>query len=69
MLLQLLTDGLQATDDSVNRYRLGLEQLPQDLSHSDQTRSDAHRRLKASQPTHSPFRLVRALNGELAAEG
>ncbi|QNI53689.1 hypothetical protein SynBIOSE41_01168 [Synechococcus sp. BIOS-E4-1] len=63
-----LDAGLQATDDSVNRYRLALDQLPQDLFHDNQSRPEAHRRLKASQPRHSPFALVRALNGELSAE-
>ena len=63
-----LDAGLQATDDSVNRYRLALDQLPQDLFHDNQSRPEAHRRLKASQPRHSPFALVRALNGEFSAE-
>ena len=68
-LQQLLSAGLQVSDDSVNRYRLSLEQLPQDLFHNEQSRSDAQRRLRASQPRHSPFTLVRALNGEFAAAG
>ena len=68
-LEQLLSAGLQVTDDSVNRYRLSLAQLPQDLFHSDQSRCEAQRRLTASQPKHSPFMLVRALNGEFSAEG
>ena len=67
-LQQQLDAGLQATDDSVNRYRLALDQLPQDLFHDNQTRPEAHRRLKASQPRHSPFALVRALNGEFSTE-
>jgi len=67
-LQQQLDAGLQATDDSVNRYRLALDQLPQDLFHDNQSRPEAHRRLKASQPRHSPFALVRALNGEFSAE-
>jgi hypothetical protein len=67
-LQQQLDAGLQATDDSVNRYRLALDQLPQDLFHDNQSRPEAHRRLKASQPRHSPFALVRALNGEVSAE-
>ena len=68
-LQQLLSAGLQVTDDSVNRYRQSLEQLPQDLFHNGQSRSEAQRRLTASQPKHSPFTLVRALNGEFSAEG
>ena len=68
-LQQLLSAGLQVTDNSVNRYRQSLEQLPQDLFHNGQSRSDAQRRLTASQPKHSPFTLVRALNGEFSAEG
>ena len=36
----------------------------QDLFHSSGSRSDALRRLRLSQPRHSPFALVRALNGE-----
>ena len=67
-LQQQLDAGLQATDHSVNRYRLALDQLPQDLFHDNQTRPEAHRRLKASQPRHSPFALVRALNGEFSTE-
>ena len=67
-LHQQLDTGLQATDDSVNRYRLALDQLPQDLFHDNQSRPDACRRLKTSQPRHSPFTLVRALNGEFSAE-
>ncbi len=67
-LHQQLDAGLQATDDSVNRYRLALEQLPQDLFHDNQSRPDAGLRLKASQPRHSPFALVRALNGEFSGE-
>tara|TARA_B100000482_G_scaffold102368_1_gene73725 strand:+ start:150 stop:1640 length:1491 start_codon:yes stop_codon:yes gene_type:complete len=66
-LQQQLDAGLQATDESVNRYRLALDQLPQDLFHDNQSRPEAHRRLKASQPRHSPFALVRALNGEFSA--
>ena len=66
-LQQQLDAGLQATDDSVNRYRLALDQLPQDLFHDNQSRPEAHRRLHASQPRHSPFALVRALNGECSA--
>ena len=67
-LHQQLDAGLQATDDSVNRYCLALEQLPQDLFHDNQSRPDAGLRLKASQPRHSPFALVRALNGEFSGE-
>ncbi|WP_114992230.1 ArgR family transcriptional regulator [Synechococcus sp. UW179A] len=67
-LQQQLDAGLQATDDSVNRYRLALDELPQDLFHDNQSRPEAHRRLKASQPRHSPFALVRALNGEFSTE-
>ncbi len=67
-LQQQLDEGLHATDDSVNRYRLALDQLPQDLFHDNQSRPEAQRRLKASQPRHSPFALVRALNGETSQE-
>ena len=63
-LQQLLEAGLEAPDSCVERYRNSLEQLPQDLFHSSGTRSDAQRRLQLSQPRHSPFALVRALNGE-----
>ena len=68
-LHQQLESGLQATDDSVSRYRLSLDQLPQDLCHNSQSRHGALRRLTASQPRHSPFTLVRALNGEFSAGG
>jgi hypothetical protein len=64
-----LAAGLHATEESVSRYRLSLEKLPQDLFHNDLSRAEAHRRLKASQPKHSPFSLVRALNGEFSEEG
>tara|TARA_B000000565_G_scaffold147613_1_gene111720 strand:+ start:1014 stop:2486 length:1473 start_codon:yes stop_codon:yes gene_type:complete len=63
-LQQLLDAGLQAPEHCVGRYRNSLEQLPQDLFHSNASRSDAQRRLRLSQPRHSPFALVRALNGE-----
>ena len=63
-LQQLLEAGLEAPDSCVDRYRNSLEQLPQDLFHSSDSRSDALRRLRLSQPRHSPFALVRALNGE-----
>ena len=63
-LQHLLDAGLEAPDSSVERYRISLEQLPQDLFHTSSSRSDAQRRLRLSQPRHSPFALVRALNGE-----
>ena len=67
-LQQQLASGLKATDDSVSRYRHSLDQLPQDLCHDRGSRNEAYRRLTASQPRHSPFTLVRALNGEFSAE-
>ncbi len=67
-LQQMLASGLKATDDSVSRYRCSLELLPQDLCHDSGSRNEARRRLTASQPRHSPFMLVRALNGESSAE-
>lgn len=65
-LQHLLDAGLEAPDSCVERYRVSLEQLPQDLFHTSNSRSDAQRRLRLSQPRHSPFALVRALNGETA---
>ena len=63
-LNRLLASGLQASDASVERYRLSLDQLPQDLFHDRDAGRDALGRLMRSQPRHSPFRLVRTLNGE-----
>ncbi len=68
-LHQLLDAGLEAPDSCVERYSNSLEQLPQDLFHSSASRSDAQRRLRLSQPSHSPFALVRALNGEASRMG
>ena len=63
-LNRLLASGLQASDASVGRYRLSLDQLPQDLFHDRDAGRDALGRLMRSQPRHSPFRLVRTLNEE-----
>ncbi len=59
---------LDRIDEADMESSLALDQLPQDLFHDNQSRPEAHRRLKASQPRHSPFALVRALNGEFSAE-
>lgn len=65
-LNQLLNSGLDASAETVDRYRQSLESTPQDLFVDRSSRSDANRRLLASQPPHSPFTLVRSLNGECA---
>lgn len=64
-LEQLLDQGLRVIDDtSVERYRQALDTLPSDLHLHGNACAGALERLKASQPAHSPFLLVRRLNGE-----
>lgn len=64
-LEQLLCQGLRVSDEtSVERYRQALDTLPSDLNLHGSACADAWERLKASQPDHSPFLLVRQLNGE-----
>ena len=66
-LSTLLEMGLMIDADSVDRYRAALENLPQDLFLHGPSRDEAWQRLITSQPAHSPFETVRALNGEAAA--
>ena len=64
-LEQLLHQGLRVMDDtSVERYRHALDTLPSDLNLHGNACAGALDRLRASQPAHSPFLLVRRLNGE-----
>ena len=63
-LNQLLESGLEASPETVERYRQSLETTPQDLFVNRSSKEEAKRRLLASQPPHSPFCLVRSLNGE-----
>ena len=66
-LNQLLESGLDAGAETVERYRQSLEATPQDLFVNRGSKEEAKRRLLASQPPHSPFSLVRSLNGECRA--
>jgi CheY-like chemotaxis protein len=62
---QLLNQGLKVTNDSsVERYRRALDTLPSDLNIHGLDCTSALERLRASQPKHSPFLLVRRLSGE-----
>ena len=62
---QLLNQGLRVTNDSsVERYRRALDTLPSDLNIHGLDCASALERLRASQPEHSPFLLVRRLSGE-----
>ncbi|MGB1195926.1 MAG: hypothetical protein ACPG3W_04510 [Synechococcus sp.] len=67
-LNQLLENGLKASAEMVERYRQSLDTTPQDLFVNRNSVNDANRRLLASQPPHSPFALVRSLNGESTAK-
>lgn len=67
-LNQLLDSGLEADAETVERYRRSLETTPQDLFVNRSANDEANRRLRASQPPHSPFTLVRSLNGECTAK-
>lgn len=51
-------------EDCVDRYRQALEALPSDLMIQGVNCQPALQRLQSSQPSHSPFSLVRQLNGE-----
>ena len=48
----------------MERYRQALDTLPCDLHLHGNACAGALERLRASQPAHSPFLLVRRLNGE-----
>jgi hypothetical protein len=48
----------------VERYRRALDTLPSDLNIHGLDCASALERLRASQPEHSPFLLVRRLSGE-----
>ena len=61
-LNHLLNNNMRPNDEAVDRYKRAIEDLPQDLYHNSDTRTDAKRRLLASQPTHSPFLLIQSLN-------
>ena len=66
---QLLQDGLNPgigndAEDCVARYRNALRALPSDLILQGDACAPALERLVASQPRHSPFHVVRRLNGE-----
>lgn len=63
-LSTLLQHGLMIETDTVDRYKSALIELPQDLYLQGQSRTEAFKRLINSQPIHSPFELVRCLNGE-----
>ena len=66
-LEQLLSDGLRLQpegDACIERYRQALDTLPSDLVLHGAHCTPAMERLRASQPRHSPFCLVRRLNGE-----
>ena len=55
---------MRPNDEAVDRYKVAIEEMPQDLYHNSETRKDARRRLLASQPRHSPFLLIQHLNQE-----
>ncbi len=61
----LLDQGFCINTSVVDRYRWGLDTLPQDLSLQGSARLEAMQRLLSCQPSHSPFALVRNLNGEV----
>ncbi len=61
---ELLEKGFLINCSVADRYRWALESLPQDLCIQGSARKGAKQRLRNSQPTHSPFELVRELNGE-----
>ena len=65
-LSTLLEKGLIIDTESVDRYKAALENLPQDMFLNGPSRDEAWKRLITSQPGHSPFKTVRALNGEAA---
>ena len=58
----LLEHSMRPNDGAVDRYKMAIEKMPQDLYHTSETRKDAKRRLLASQPRHSPFLLIQDLN-------
>ena len=58
----LLEHSMRPNDGAVDRYKMAIEKMPQDLYHTSETRKDAKRRLLASQPRHSPFLLIQNLN-------
>ena len=61
-LNHLLEQNMRPNDDAVDRYKRAIEDMPQDLYHTSVTRTDARRRLLASQPSYSPFLLIQDLN-------
>ncbi|ABM78597.1 hypothetical protein [Prochlorococcus marinus] len=61
----LLDQGFCINTSVVDRYRWGLDTLPQDLNLQGSARLEAMQRLSSCQPSHSPFALVRSLNGEV----
>ena len=58
----LLEHNMRPRDETVDRYKRAIEEMPQDIYHNSETRKDARRRLLASQPRHSPFLLIQDLN-------
>ena len=63
-LNHLLDHNMRPNDEAVDRYKVAIEEMPQDLYHNSETRKDARRRHLASQPRHSPFLLIQRLNQE-----
>ena len=60
----LLGQGFIINSSVADRYRWSLDTLPQDLCLQGSARKAASQRLVSTQPSHSPFELVRELNGE-----
>ena len=60
----LLGQGFIINSSVADRYRWSLDTLPQDLCLQGSARKAARQRLVSTQPSHSPFELVRELNGE-----
>ena len=58
----LLEQNMRPNEEAVDRYKRAIENMPQDLYHTIETRKDAKRRLLASQPSYSPFLLIQDLN-------
>ena len=58
----LLEHSMRPNEEAIDRYKIAIEQMPQDLYHTSDTRKDAKRRLLASQPSYSPFLLIQDLN-------
>ena len=58
----LLEHSMRPNEEAIDRYKIAIEQMPQDLYHTSATRKDAKKRLLASQPSYSPFLLIQDLN-------